>query len=147
MMSSRRKMLSLIAVLTVLALFAWVAPGQTEAHTIDPEIRGGWQPGPDIYHPSRVIVRFSDAISLQTLLPIQYSDLGYSVHRVADFKATAAFPSGVRFGIVELPEEVSPDRNLQAEQRSGDSLCRERLHSLQRPSPHGYPHHPQRPSF
>ena len=31
MTSSRRKMLSLIAVPTVLALFAWVAPGQTEA--------------------------------------------------------------------------------------------------------------------
>ena len=108
MTSSRRKMLSLIAVLTVLALFAWVAPGQTEAYTIDPEIRGGWQPGPDIYHPSRVIVRFSDAVTTNAATD-SIQRLGYSVHRVADFKPTAAFPGGVRLGIVELSEEVSPD--------------------------------------
>lgn len=108
MTSSRRKMFSLIAVLTVLALFAWVAPGQTEAYTIDPEIRGGWQPGPDIYHPSRVIVRFSDAVTTNAATD-SIQRLGYSVCQVADFKPTAAFPGGVRLGIVELPEDVSPD--------------------------------------
>jgi PKD repeat protein len=108
MMSSRRNMLSLIAVLTVLALFAWVSPGQTEAYTIDPEIRGGWQPGPEAYHPSRVIVRFSDSVTTNAATD-SIQRLGYSVYRVADFKPTAAFPSGVRFGIVELPEGVGPD--------------------------------------
>lgn len=108
MVSSRRRTLSLIAVLTVLVFFAWVVPGQTDAYTIDPEIRGGWQPGPDIYHPSRVIVRFSDAFTTNAATD-SIQRLGYSVYRVADFKPTAAFPSGVRFGIVELPEGVSPD--------------------------------------
>ncbi len=72
------------------------------------ELRGGWQPGPDIYHPSRVIVRFSDAMTTNAAVD-SIERLGYSVKCVAHFKSTEAFPNGVRFGIVELPEEVSPD--------------------------------------
>ncbi len=108
MMSNRRKTLSSAAVLIILVFIAWVAPGQTGAQTIDHEIRGGWQLGPEAYHPSRVIVRFADTISTNAAVDsIQH--LGYSLHRIADFKATAAFPSGVRIGIVELPESETPD--------------------------------------
>jgi hypothetical protein len=108
MMSNRRKTLSSAAVLIILVFIAWVAPGQTGAQTIDHEIRGGWQLGPEAYHPSRVIVRFADTISTNAAVDsIQH--LGYSLHRIADFKATAAFPSGVRIGIVELPENETPD--------------------------------------
>ncbi|MGI6540477.1 MAG: PKD domain-containing protein [Bacillota bacterium] len=70
--------------------------------------RGGWQPGPDIYHPSRVIVRFSDVVSSEHATQ-SIAALGYSVDRVADFGVSANFPHGLRIGIVELPDGVSPD--------------------------------------
>ncbi len=69
---------------------------------------GGWQPGPDTYHPNKVIVRFSDTITTNAATN-SIERLGYSMYRVADFKATATFPSGAKFGIVELPERVSPE--------------------------------------
>jgi len=119
MVSSKRKTVSLIAVLTVFVLFAWAGSGRTGAHTIDPEIRGGWQPGPEAYHPSRVIVRFRDSITTEAATDC-IERLGYSLYRVASFKPTASFPNGVRFGIVELPEGANTeDAMLQLDSMPG----------------------------
>ena len=107
-MNRRRRIPSLAVALIVLMLLAWITPGQTGAQTIDPDIRGGWQPGPDISDPSRVIVRFADTISTNVATDL-IQQLDYSLYRVVDFKPTATFPNGISFGIVELPEEVSPD--------------------------------------
>jgi len=98
-------LMGLIVLSVMLCASLGVARGQD---ALPIEMKGGWQPGPDTYHPSRVIVRFSDAFTTNNAVD-SIQQLGYSVYRVADFEPTAAFPSGVRFGIVELPEEVSPD--------------------------------------
>ncbi|HAI87150.1 MAG TPA: hypothetical protein DCL63_09220, partial [Firmicutes bacterium] len=95
----------LIVLSVMLCASLGVARGQD---ALPIEMMGGWQPGPEAYHPSRIIVRFSDAFTTSNAAD-SIQRLGYSVYRVADFEPTAAFPSGVRFGIVELPEEVSPD--------------------------------------
>jgi len=100
-----RFLMSLIVLSVMLSASIGAARGQ-DARAI--ETMGGWQPGPDIYHPSRVIVRFSDALTTDAATD-SIQRLGYSVYRVADFKPTAAFPSGMRLGIVDLPEEVGPD--------------------------------------
>lgn len=52
-------------VMTLLFVAAAVAcsiggQASVSAHTY--ELEGGWQPGPEAYHPSRVLVRFSDSI-------------------------------------------------------------------------------------
>ncbi|MDD2202165.1 MAG: hypothetical protein PHQ21_07555, partial [Firmicutes bacterium] len=71
-------------------------------------LQGGWQPGPDTYHLSRVIVRFSETVSSEAASQ-SIDALGYSVKEIADFGTSMNFPHGLRIGIVELPEGVSPD--------------------------------------
>jgi len=110
------------------------------------ELRGGWQPGPDIYHPSRVIVRFSDVINTNAAVD-SIERLGYSVDRIADFKPTAAFPNGVRFGIVELPEEVSSDTAISRLSNAPEILYAERDYIRYKTKSTWRPHHPQRHSF
>lgn len=109
---SRRNKFILITAL-VLSLAMVCIAGGVWAAGLQEEFRGGWQPGPDTYHPSRVIVRFSDSVTVNAATD-SIQRLGYSVYRVADFKPTAGFPNGVRFGIVELAEGHAPD----------DAICR-----------------------
>ena len=70
--------------------------------------RGGWQPGPMEYHPSRVIVRFADTITTSAATD-SITRLGYSLRRTADFEPSAIFPGGLRIGIVELPDGARVD--------------------------------------
>jgi len=70
--------------------------------------RGGWQPGPLEYHPSRVIVRFADTITANAATD-SITRLGYSLRQTADFEPSAIFPSGLRIGIVELPDSARVD--------------------------------------
>ena len=69
---------------------------------------GGWHRGPAAYNPDRVIVRFSDAVTKDAAVSA-IQQLGFSVYRTADFKPTPSFPNGLRIGIIELPEGVTPD--------------------------------------
>ncbi len=94
-------------------LLALAAPNNVWARGTLPDNLGGWQPGPEAYNPGRVIVRFSDAITAEAATE-SIQRLGYSISRVAEFKATANFPIGARFGIVELPEGYTPDNAVNA---------------------------------
>ena len=73
--------------------------------------RGGWQGGEDYYHPQRVIVRFADVVTPAEAVA-SMEQLGYSVLNVASFQPTRAFPSGLRLGIIELPEKTSVDQSI-----------------------------------
>jgi PKD repeat protein len=56
-------------------------------------------------------VRFSDAFTTNNAVD-SIQRLGYSVYGVADLKPTAAFPNGVRFGIIDLPPEADIDNAI-----------------------------------
>ncbi|MDD4336840.1 MAG: S8 family peptidase, partial [Firmicutes bacterium] len=124
-MAHSRRNKFILATLILSVIMACVVVGGAWAVGPKAELRGGWQPGPDIYHPSRVIVRFSDAVTTNAALD-SVERLGYSVDRIANFELTAAFPNGVRFGIVELPEEVSPDTAISRLSNAPEILYAER---------------------
>ena len=90
---SRQKRFILTAALILSAVMTCTAVGNVLAKQAEPH--GGWQPGPDVYHPNRVIVRFSDAVTTNAAVD-SIQQLGYSVYEIADFKPTSAFPHGVR---------------------------------------------------
>ncbi len=92
--------------LILLVVMTSAAAGSALAKQAEP--RGGWQPDPDAYHPNRIIVRFSHAVTANAAVA-SIQQLGYSVQTIADFKPNPEFPHGVRIGIVDLPEGVSPD--------------------------------------
>lgn len=108
MADSRRNRSMFIAALILLLVIPCAAVEGASDVWSQAGLCGGWQPGPDTYHPNKVIVRFSDTITTNAATN-SIERLGYSMYRVADFKATATFPSGAKFGIVELPERVSPE--------------------------------------
>ncbi|MDD4338018.1 MAG: S8 family peptidase, partial [Firmicutes bacterium] len=107
-MAKSRRSLVVVAVLVTFMLMAWTAPNDTWARGAFPQNLGGWQPGHEVYHQNRVIVRFADVITTEAATE-SIQRLGYSICHMAEFEATANFPTGVRFGIVELPEGHTPD--------------------------------------
>jgi len=84
---------------------AWVAPGDTWAK----ESLGGWQPGPEAYHPTRLLVRFADNIVHMEAATNAIERMGCSVRSVAAFGESARFPNGVRIGIIDVLDEMSVD--------------------------------------
>ncbi len=119
-LKTQRIALLIISLALSLAVIAGVAQGApTES------LRGGWQRGPDAYHPSRIIVRFSDAVSSEAASQ-SIAALGYSVAEIADFGASANFPHDLRIGIVELPEGASPDTAIDRLGRAPGILYAER---------------------
>ena len=98
----------LVALVTALA---WPYCVDTTALAADYQVRDAWQNGPGEYHPSRVVVKFQDAIFAQAATDA-IGSLGYSVSRVAEFVPTARFINGARFGIVALPEGEGVDKAI-----------------------------------
>lgn len=95
------------AFLTVAFLvLAVLAAGGARSAGASVKRRGGWQPGPTEYHPSRVIVRFADGITTSAATD-SIRRLGYSLRDTADFEPSVSFPAGLRIGIVEIPEHVN----------------------------------------
>ncbi len=107
MVRSHRKTALLTVALFALAALTF-ATGQTLATETAGQPRGGWQPGPLEYHPSRVIVRFADTVTANAAAD-SITRLGYSLRRAADFEPSASFPGGLRIGIVELPDGARVD--------------------------------------
>lgn len=104
----------LFCVMTLLFVVTAVAcsiGGQMSVSAQTYELEGGWQPGPEAYHPGRVLVRFSDSIFAEEATD-SIGTMGYSVSNVASFVPTAYFANGVRIGIVEIPEGESVDRAI-----------------------------------
>ncbi|HPU62227.1 MAG TPA: PKD domain-containing protein [Bacillota bacterium] len=106
MVLRRQNRLILAVILSILVVLTCNAMGKAEAKQTG--FIGGWQRGPDAYNPNRVIVRFSDAVTKDAAVSA-IQQLGFSVYRTADFKPTPSFPNGLRIGIIELPEGVTPD--------------------------------------
>lgn len=73
--------------------------------------RGGWQTGPELYHPQRILVRFADLVTAEAAVE-SLESLGYALRDVVDFRPSAQFPSGLRLGIVELSERVSVEEAI-----------------------------------
>ena len=100
MFLGRQNKFILAAMLILLVVMTSAAAGSALAKQAEP--RGGWQPDPDAYHPNRIIVRFSHAVTANAAVA-SIQQLGYSVQTIADFKPNPEFPHGVRIGIVYLP--------------------------------------------
>ena len=123
MFPSEQKRLAAAVVLVLLTITFFAAAGHVLAQS--PEFRGGWQSGPDAFHPNRIIVRFADTIAPNAAVD-SLQQLGYSVQNIVDFQATSAFPEGLRIGIVELPDGVSPDSAISRLSTSRDILYAEK---------------------
>jgi len=109
--SHRKIHLLVMAALMVAAVLSAIAASVSAQGQGAQPGRGGWQTHEEAYHPSRVIVRFADAVRAQDAEDA-VSRLGYSLLRTARFEPSAAFPNGVRFGIVELPKGESVENAL-----------------------------------
>ena len=107
MPNGREKALILVFTIAIMMTVACAFLGGVNAQAISAELIGGWQPGPDTYHPSRLIVRFADSVMTTAAATDVVQSLGYSVCKVASFESSARFPSGFRVGIVELPQGES----------------------------------------
>ncbi|HAI86308.1 MAG TPA: hypothetical protein DCL63_04880, partial [Firmicutes bacterium] len=103
-----RKTAWLFSLLTLSAILLWAVADGALAQSPAPAPRGGWQPGPDTYHPSRVVVRLADAVSAEAASD-SIGRLGYTLGRVAEFEPSAAFPGGLRIGVINLPLKETPD--------------------------------------
>ena len=55
--------------------------------------RGGWQTGPELYHPQRILVRFADLVTAEAAVE-SLENLGYALRDVVDFRPSAQFPAG-----------------------------------------------------
>jgi PKD repeat protein len=69
---------------------------------------GGWQSESTEYHPSRLIVKFSDA-TVRGQAAEAVNRLGYSLEREVSFESTSLAPAGLRLGVVNIPDGVSLD--------------------------------------
>ena len=108
MARSCRRLCVLVAVFAVAGILALTACDSVRAGSpTQQEMMGGWQCGPEAYHPSRLLVRFSDGIMTAQAATDVVQSLGYSVCKVADFESSARFPGGLRIGVVELPQGES----------------------------------------
>lgn len=106
MVSHRQNRFAFAVILCLFIVAIFTATGNTQVkQTILSEVP---QPGPDTYHPNRVIVRFSDVVSREAAVT-SMQRLGCSVSAIAGFRPTVSFPQGVRLGIVELPKGMSAD--------------------------------------
>ena len=104
----RRKTVWLSSLLVLSAIVFLMGASGALAQNPATALRGGWQPGPDTYHPNRVIVRFADTVSAEAASESIRAP-GYTCGRVAEFEPFAAFPGGLRIGVINLPSRETPD--------------------------------------
>ncbi len=104
----RRKTVWLSSLLVLSAIVFLMGASGALAQNPATALRGGWKPGPDTYHPNRVIVRFADTVSAEAASE-SIERLGYTCGRVAEFEPSAAFPGGLRIGVINLPSRETPD--------------------------------------
>lgn len=123
MVQSQRRALWAFAFIVLTALV--LATGSSLAVSPGAEFRGGWQPGPLEYHPSRVIVRFADAVTTSAAAD-SIARMGYSLRNTAEFEPGAACPAGVSIGIVEIPEHAQIDDAIASLSRDPGILYAER---------------------
>ena len=112
----RRRTVWLSSLLVLSAIVFLVGASSALAQNPASSPRGGWQSGPDSYHPSRVIVRFADTASAEVASE-SIGRLGYTLGPVAEFEPSASFPDGLRIGVINLPSKETPDAAV-------DKLCR-----------------------
>jgi len=105
--SPRLRATLLVVFLTLLT----VGLGSQGALGFEAKMGGGWQPGPDEYHPSRLIVEFDTGIRIQAAADSVHK-LGYSLESVQSFVPTEKFPGGLSVGIVDIPESETVDRAI-----------------------------------
>lgn len=105
----RYRLRGIAAALIISVILTWAVAAGTCTATLENGLYGGWQPGPDTYHPNRVIVRFVDVMAAEDAQN-SIEGLGYSLHQVANFKRDDALDQCLRIGVVELPDGESPDR-------------------------------------
>jgi len=116
MVNDRRRKFSFIATLVVALVLALTCLGLTGAQSPSSQLKGGWQPGPERYHPTRLLVRFSDIIGAEDATNTIES-LGYSLYKTADFSGNSAlvgFRDCARIGIVEIPENERMENAISA---------------------------------
>ena len=111
-----------LAVLLILLALGSTAMG---AIAKPDRLAGGWQPGPAEYHPSRVMVRFSDVMTASAAEE-SIIRLGYTIERRVEFEPTSQFPSGLRLGIVNIPANASVDSAISALRTAPGILYAER---------------------
>lgn len=104
----RRRTVWLFSLLVLSAIVFLVGATGALAQNPTSSPRGGWQPGPDSYHPSRVIVRFQDTVSAEVASE-SVGRLGYTLGPVAEFEPSASLPGGLRIGVINLPSKETPD--------------------------------------
>lgn len=120
-------LMGLIVLSIMLSANIGVARGQ-DAPPI--EMMGGWQPGPEAYHPTRLIIRFADNAMTTAAATDSIQSLGYSLQSTVNFRPSASFPSGLRFGAVEIPEHEDIDSAMARLSGLPGIMYAERRHRL-----------------
>ncbi|MBE3574316.1 MAG: PKD domain-containing protein [Firmicutes bacterium] len=138
-------LLAALVVFLVVGGLVWMA-GNAAAAPPPGKFHGGWQAGPVEVNPERILVRFKDSSSVNTVQAAaeRFQALGLQLEKTAHFGPSKRFPRGLDIHIVKVPKGTDVRREAAELSRRPEILYAEPDYKVYRD---GAPVFPSDPYF